>query len=329
MSSDDARTEQQKEFFSNRLKKRYRHLWKYARRVGTTAFRVYHRDIPEIPLEIDWYDGHLHIAEYLRPHDRSPEQHEQWLHQMIEVAARALTVSRERVFFKRRERQRGSRQYEPFDRAGHTITIEEQGLLFTVNLSDYLDTGLFLDHRALRLHVAKRCQGKRVLNLFAYTGSFTVYAAAAGARSTVTVDLSNTYIDWARDNLVLNGLFAPGHELRRGDVLREIENLHREGRRFDIIILDPPSFSNSKSMEGTFDVQRDHLQLIRRCLALLDPGGELFFSTNKRRFHLDYDGIATAGAAATKLTKLTMPEDFRGTNIHQVWGIRPGNSPRR
>ena len=314
---------EQQEFFANRLKKRHRHLWKYARRVGTTAFRVYHRDIPEIPLEIDWYDGHLHIAEYLRPHDRTPEQHEYWLQQMIDTAARTLTVPPERVFFKRRERQRGSNQYEPVSRSNYTLQIEEQGLLFKVNLSDYIDTGLFLDHRALRLHVAKRCADKRVLNLFAYTGSFTVYAVAGGARSTVTVDLSNTYIDWARENLVLNGLFAPGHEFRRADVLQEIQNLRREGRKFDIIILDPPSFSNSKSMDGTFDVQRDHVAIIRDCLTLLDRGGELFFSTNKRRFQLNYKELETHGVKVTKLTKLTMPEDFTGTNIHQVWGIKP------
>jgi 23S rRNA (guanine2445-N2)-methyltransferase / 23S rRNA (guanine2069-N7)-methyltransferase len=316
------KTGQQQEFFANRLKKRYRHLWKYAKRVGTNAFRVYHRDIPEVPLEIDWYDGHLHIAEYLRPHDRTEEEHLRWLETMIDTAARTLTVSRDRVFFKQRERQRGTSQYEPVARRNYTITVEEQGLVFKVNLSDYLDTGLFLDHRALRLHVAKRCPDKRVLNLFAYTGSFTVYAVAGGARSTVTVDLSNTYMDWAKENLVLNGLFAPGHEFRRADVLKEIGNLRRERRKFDIIVLDPPSFSNSKSMEGTFDIQRDHPQLIRDCLALLDRGGELFFSTNKRRFQLDKKEIERTGAKITKLTKLTMPEDFQGTNIHQVWGIR-------
>lgn len=317
------KTTQQQEFFANRLKKKFRHLWKYAKRVGTNAFRVYHRDIPEVPLEIDWYDGHLHVAEYLRPHNRSPEEHTRWLETMIDTAARTLTVPRERVFFKRRERQRGSSQYEPLTRSGYTVTIEEQGLLFKVNLSDYIDTGLFLDHRALRMHVATRCTNKRVLNLFAYTGSFTVYAAAGGARSTVTVDLSNTYIDWARENLILNGLFGPGHELRRADVLQELQNLHREGRRFDVVILDPPSFSNSKNMESTFDVQRDHVNLITDCLSLLNPGGELYFSTNKRRFQFDREAITDTGASITKLTKLTMPEDFQGTNIHQVWRINP------
>lgn len=320
--NNDPQWSVQKGFLSNRLKKRYRHLWKYAKRIGTNAFRVYHRDIPEIPLEIDWYDGHLHIAEYLRPHDRSPEEHERWLEEMIDTASRTLTVNRDRVFFKRRERQRGASQYEPVARRNYVITVEEQGLLFKVNLSDYLDTGLFLDHRDLRLHVAKRCRDKRVLNLFSYTGSFTVYAVAGGARSTVTVDMSNTYTDWARENLILNGLFGPGHEFRRADVLKEIQNLRQEGRRFDLIVLDPPSFSNSRSMDTTFDVQRDHADLIKSCLKLLDTGGELVFSTNKRRFRLANQEIRQTGAEITKLTKLTMPEDFKGTNIHQVWGIR-------
>ncbi len=344
MSDVSKKTEEQQTFFANRLKKRYRHLWKYAKRIGTNAFRVYHRDIPEVPLAVDWYDGHLHIAEFVRPHDRTPEEHERWLEIMLDTASRTLTVPRERVFFKRRERQRGTNQYEQVSTRRYTITVEEHGLLFKVNLSDYLDTGLFLDHRDLRLHVAKRCHAKRVLNLFAYTGSFTVYAAAAGARSTTTVDLSNTYIEWARENLALNALTSSQHEFRRADVLKEVETLRRERRTFDVIVLDPPSFSNSKNMDRTFDVQRDHVALIHACLGLLAPGGELFFSTNKKRFQFGRQeitapresqrdgrngsprgkGIPGRGSSAVeirKLTKLTMPEDFKETGIHSVWSI--------
>ena len=331
--TDPAKTEEQRTFFANRLKKRFKHLWKYAKRVETNAFRVYHRDIPEIPFAVDWYDGHLHIAEYARPHDRTDEEHDAWLETMVDTAARTLTVPRERVFFKRRERQRGSAQYEPLERRNYTITVDEHGLLFEVNLSDYIDTGLFLDHRDLRLYVAKGVAHQRVLNLFAYTGSFTVYAAAAGAASTVTVDLSNTYINWARTNMQLNALDAPNHEFRRGDVLEEMETLRREGRRFDAIVLDPPSFSNSKNMRDTFDVQRDHVGLINRCIDLLDPaprGGHparVIFSTNKRRFQFHRQEL-NAGEIR-KLTKLTMPEDFAGTNIHQVWSIAaPTRRPR-
>ncbi|MDA3951188.1 MAG: class I SAM-dependent methyltransferase [Spirochaeta sp.] len=323
--TDPAKTEEQRTFFANRLKKRFKHLWKYAKRVETNAFRVYHRDIPEIPFAVDWYDGHLHIAEYARPHERTDEEHDAWLETMVDTAARTLTVPRGRVFFKRRERQRGSSQYEPLERRNYTITVEEHGLLFQVNLSDYIDTGLFLDHRELRLYVAKGVTQHRVLNLFAYTGSFTVYAAAAGASSTVTVDLSNTYLTWARKNMQLNALDAPNHEFRRGDVLEEIETLRREGRKFDTIVLDPPSFSNSKNMRDTFDVQRDHVGLINACIELLDPAarggqpGRVIFSTNKRRFQFHRQEL-NAGETR-KLTKLTMPDDFAGTNIHQVWSI--------
>lgn len=320
---------QQQEYFANRLKKKHKHLWKYARRVETNAFRVYHRDIPELPFEIDWYDGHLHIAEVLRPHDRTEEEHERWLSRMVQTAGNALTVPPGRVFFKQRQRQSGNNQYEPVSRDSYTLTVIEQGLLFKVNLSDYLDTGLFLDHRALRLHVAKRCTGKKVLNLFCYTGSFSVYAAAAGASSTLSVDLSNTYLAWAEENLVLNGLAGPEHQQRRGDVLRELQELHRDGRRFDVIILDPPSFSNSKKMSDTLDVQRDHVELIRRCLAVLSPQGELFFSTNRRRFQFRREQVEGLGATIRTLTKMTMPEDFSGTNIHSVWSIIPRPPARR
>lgn len=336
--------EEQASFFANRLKKRFKHLWKYARRVETNAFRVYHRDIPELPFAVDWYNNHLHIAEYARPHERSEQEHNDWVTLMADTAARALTVPRERVFLKRRERQKGSDQYQPVDRRGYTLEIEEHGLVFEVNLSDYIDTGLFLDHRELRLHVAKRCEGRRFLNLFAYTGSFSVYAAAAGARSTLSLDLSNTYLDWARRNMELNMLMGPEHEFRRCDVLSELGRLRAEGRRFDVIVLDPPSFSNSKNMDRTLDVQRDHVGLITDCLALLEPGGELFFSTNMRRFNFGRQEVLDAArnlsadrrpggsqprasraanevVEVRKLTKLTMPEDFRDTRIHQAWSI--------
>lgn len=316
---DNDRSAEQATFFANRLKKRFKHLWKYARRMETNAFRVYHRDIPEVPFAVDWYDGHLHIAEYERPHDRSDAAHAAWVELMVDTAARALTVPRERVFLKRRFRRKAELQYEPLAERGYTIPVMEAGLVFTVNLSDYIDTGLFLDHRLLRVWVARRATGKRVLNLFCYTGSFTVYAAAAGARSTLSVDLSNTYLEWARANMVANGLAGPEHEFRRADVLAEIDALRRAGSRFELIVLDPPTFSNSKKMQTTFDVQRDHRELINRCLELLSPGGILVFSTNRRRFQFDRAGITSEDIR--KLTKLTMPEDFAGSNIHQAWSI--------
>lgn len=321
MSGAD-RTAEQAEFFANRLKKRHKHLWRYAGRIGTNAFRIYHRDIPELPFVVDWYNNHLHVAEYERPHDRSPTEHEAWLRTMMDTASRALTVPRERVFVKRRDRQRGSDQYEVVARRGYTLEIVERELIFRVNLSDYVDTGLFLDHRDLRLYVAKRAYSKRVLNLFAYTGSFTVYACAAGAKSSLTIDLSTTYTDWTRDNLRLNGLLAPQHEIRKADVLQEVKGLIEERRRFDIIVLDPPVFSNSKNMNGTWDLQRDHAWLIRSCVKLLAPGGELVFSTHKKKFQFQRNELGPV--EIRRLTKATMPEDFRGTNIHSAWSIRTG-----
>ncbi len=320
----DQRLDIQAEFFANRLKKRFRHLWKWARRTGVTAFRVYHRDIPELPFSVDWYDGHLIVAEYARPHDRSDLEHESWVDHMTATAARALGVSVDRLFVKRRVRQRGSAQYERSDSRRYEITIAENGLRFRVNLSDYLDTGLFLDHRDLRRYLGERAQGTRVLNLFGYTGAFTVYAAAGGARSTVTVDLSNTYLRWAEENLRENALYGPDHLLVRADVTEFLSEEAQSTNRYDWIILDPPSFSNSKKMAGTFDVQRDHADVIRRCMNLLTRRGQVVFSTNRRNFRLTVDGIRDA--EATKITKLTMPEDFAGTGIHQAWIIRRTSS---
>ena len=311
--------QEQRAFFANRLRKRFKHLWKYAKRVETTAFRVYHKDIPEIPFAVDWYDGHLHIAEYARPHDRTKPEHEEWLRAMVDTAAKTLTVPRERVFLKKRERQKDGAQYTPVDQRGYIVTVEEHGLLFKVNLSDYVDTGLFLDHRELRLYVAKGAREQRFLNLFAYTGSFTVYAAAAGAASTLTIDLSNTYLAWAKENLTLNALQSEEHEFHRGDVMEAIGFLADQGRQFDMIVLDPPSFSNSRKMNQTFDVQRDHVALIDGVMRLVAPGGKIVFSTSRRRFRFHRHEI-DAGEIR-KLTRSTMPEDFRGTDIHRAWSI--------
>lgn len=314
-----ARLERQREFFANRLKKRFRHLWKYAKRVETNAFRVYHRDIPEIPLTVDWYNNHLVIAEFARPYEESEEEHQEGLRALTETAARTLTVHRERVFLKVRKRLTGSTQYERVNKRRYEIEIEERGLRFIVNLSDYIDTGLFLDHRDLRLYVARMAAGKSVLNLFGYTGAFSVYCGAAGAREIETLDLSNTYLRWAERTMALNGLTNPEYRFRRVDVLEEIPRLAETRRRFDIIVLDPPSFSNSKNMRSTWDVQRDHAALINSLLQLLRPGGRIYFSTNKRRFRLENGRIESG--AIIDITKRTMPDDFADTGIHKAWSI--------
>lgn len=311
---------QQAEFFANRLKKMKRHLWKWADRNGISAFRLYHKDIPELPFAVDWYDGYVHMSEFRRPHERSPEEHEAWLDEMMVTAARALGVAEDRVFLKVRERQKGKSQYERQGREGFWLEIGEHGLIFLVNLTDYIDTGLFLDHRELRRQVAMWSKKKRVLNLFSYTGAFSCYAAAGGAKSTTSVDLSNTYTDWARQNLERNGFVGTEHELVTDDVLAYLDSAGKRNRRYDLIILDPPTFSNSKKMDWNLDIQKDHVRLIAMCEKLLEKDGTLLFSTNKKGFRLSREKLQ--GRQIKDITKMTMPRDFQSTGIHKVWTIR-------
>lgn len=310
------------EMLANRLRKTRRHRTRWARRQSLDAFRLYDRDIPEIPLAIDLYGGHLHIAEYARRGGlRGPggdgDGEVGWVAEMARVAAAVHEVAADKVFTKTRRRMRGSDQYERLGAAGTTVVVQERGLSFRCNLSDYLDTGLFLDHRPTRALVAAEAAGKRVLNLFCYTGSFTVYAAAAGARATTSVDLSNTYLDWTGDNLSLNGLAGPQHQLVRDDVLVWLGAEASRGGRYDLIVLDPPTFSTSKRMTETLDIQRDHVALVQAALKLLDAGGVLWFSTNARRFRLVE--AAFAGAAFGDMTAQTIPDDFRDRSIHRCW----------
>ncbi len=309
------------EIFSNRLKKRKKHLWKWARRNEITCFRVYQRDIPEIPFTVDIYDGRLHIAEYDRPNDRSPEEHAAWSDAMVRAAADALTVPMEKVFVKFRQVQLRDRRYQKLDDEGHAFPVKEGGLEFLVNLSDYIDTGLFLDHRITRDMVRSAAAARRVLNLYAYTGSFSVYAADGGATSTTSVDLSNTYCAWARDNLSRNGFIGPGHRIIASDVEKFLDAEIKNGGRYDLIVLDPPTFSNSKKMQGVLDIQRDHTALINRCLRILSGDGLLLFSTNFRR--LKFENSALEGAAAEEITDKTTPEDFAGKVPHRCWIIHP------
>ncbi|MGH7134963.1 MAG: bifunctional 23S rRNA (guanine(2069)-N(7))-methyltransferase RlmK/23S rRNA (guanine(2445)-N(2))-methyltransferase RlmL, partial [Pirellulales bacterium] len=241
------KAQEQAEIFARRLAARARHLRRWPKR-GITCYRLYDRDVPEVPLIVDRYEDCLHMAEYERPHDRSPAEHADWLDLMAKTAADTLEVPRKNVFMKRRERQRGTNQYERFAEQGRTLVVNEGGLKFRVNLSDYLDTGLFLDHRVTRSLVRDAAAGKRFLNLFGYTGSFTVYAAAGAATATTTVDLSNTYLDWAQDNLRLNGLAAATHRFVRDDAASFLK-FHRPGPAFDLAVVDPPTFSNRKKTD--------------------------------------------------------------------------------
>jgi 23S rRNA (guanine2445-N2)-methyltransferase / 23S rRNA (guanine2069-N7)-methyltransferase len=308
--------------FRRRLAKRFKHLSKWARRQGIEAFRVYDRDIPEIPLAIDWYAGWLHAAEYDRPHERTEIEHEVWLDRMIEAAAAELGVPPDRTFLKTRRRQRGGEQYQKVDERKALVTVREGGLAFECNLSDYVDTGLFLDHRTTRSLVRDEAAGKRFLNLFGYTGSFSVYAAAGGAVETTSVDLSNTYLEWTRTNLARNGFKDAGrHRTVRDEARAFLE--HRARRQeppFDLVVVDPPTYSRSAKSEAPWDVQQDHAGLLELVAGNLARGGVVYFSTNFRRFRLATERLEPL-FSIREITSRTIPEDFRNERIHRAWRL--------
>ncbi len=310
--------------FRNRLDRMGKHWRKWARRQGITCFRLYDRDIPDVPLVIDWYEGQLHVAEFVRPHDRSEAEHRVWLDFIVREAAEALGVDPDtQTFLKRRERQRGKSQYERQDDAGDMLAVHEGGHTFLVNLSDYLDTGLFLDHRQTRALVEAEAAGKRFVNLFGYTGSFTVYAAAGGAASTTTVDLSNTYLNWARQNMRQNGFTGAAHQFARDDAIAFLR--HRAARhepRFDLAVVDPPTFSNSKRLADVWDVQQHHAELLNLLVEQMAPGGKIYFSTNLRRFKLYEDTLRHV--TLREITAQTIPPDFRNKRIHRCWTLVKG-----
>ena len=297
---------------TNRLRKRAKHLAKWARREGVTCYRVYDCDIPEIPLVIDVYEAHLHMAAFARDDDEKRD--DAWLEQMRLAACEALGVAPSRAIAKRRAGQPGTSQYGRVAQSGSYFAVSEAGHRFRVNLRDFVDTGLFLDHRVTRARVGAEAAGKRFLNLFCYTGAFTVYAAAAGAAATTSVDLSKTYLEWAEDNLRLNGIALAAHRLGRADAM---EFLTRETGTYDLAVLDPPTFSNSKKMRGDMSLQRDHVTLINATLRLLSPGGVLWFSTNFRKFKLEEEALEAA--QIEDLTRATLPEDIPDPKTRYCW----------
>lgn len=300
----------------NRLRKNARHLGRWARRAGIEAWRVYDRDIPEFPYAVDRYGDWLNVQRFA---GRMPRTEETIARELAAIAS-ALDVPATQVAYKLRQRQRGVAQYEKLAARGVAFVVREQGLRFEVNLTDYLDTGLFLDHRETRQRVRAEADGRRMLNLFAYTGSFSVYAGSGGAASTSSVDLSQTYQDWTRRNLELNGLRDPRrHRLLRADVLVWLREAADRGERFDLIVLDPPSFSNSKRMQASFDIARDHYPLMARALDVLAPGGILYFSTNRQGFRLDARLAGLPGVA--EVTASTVPPDFQRRQPHRCWRI--------
>jgi 23S rRNA (cytosine1962-C5)-methyltransferase len=294
--------------FRNRLEKVYKHLSKQARRQGVSCFRFYDHDLPEFPFIIEQYEDKLYVSEYQRRHGMDDAAHEEWLEGAVEVMAAVTGVAADEVYTKLRRRivQR-SGQYQKLAAEKEEFVVQEGGLKFIVNLKDYLDTGLFLDHRTTRAMVREGSAGKRVLNLFCYTGSFSVYAAAGGASEVVSVDLSKTYLDWAERNMQLNFTDAP-HQTVHADVKAWLKTEAAESA--DLIVMDPPSFSNSKRMDDVLDVQRDHVELINDCLQLLRPGGLLYFSTNLTSFQLDAGSIHAT--SIKDITKATTPFDFAG-----------------
>ncbi|WP_049256127.1 class I SAM-dependent methyltransferase [Neisseria bacilliformis] len=306
--------------FANRLGKNIKHLMKWAKRNGIEAWRIYDRDIPQFPFAVDVYGSQIHLQEYDTGWLMQPEEYEAWLAEIIEAIVFVTGFSSDDIHLKRRERQKGVQQYEKTGRAGEDFVIEENGRKFWVNLDKYLDTGLFLDHRNTRKKVGDTAAGKRFLNLFSYTGSFTVYAATGGAVSSETVDLSNTYLDWARRNFELNGIDLAKHQIIRADVFQYLQTAFEAGKQFDLIVMDPPSFSNSKKMSDTLDIQRDHARLIQGAMKLLAPNGLMYFSNNLRSFALD-ESIAEQ-YLVKDISKQSVPDDFRNKKIHQCWEIR-------
>ena len=296
--------------FRNRLTKVFRHISKQAKRQGISCYRIYDHDLPEFPFCIELYGEKLYVAEYKRRHNMPEEEHDLWIEKSIEVIAEVLSVKTENIFLKLRQRKPGRLgQYQKYDEKQHEFEVEENGLKFIINLGDYLDTGLFLDHRITRQMIREQSAGKKVLNLFAYTGSFSVYAAAGGANEIITVDLSKTYLNWAERNLHLNGFTDKStFTFIHADVKQYLKTIPVD--YFDIIIMDPPTFSNSKRMDDFLEIQRDHAELINDCLRGLKTGGVLYFSTNFKKFILDKGQIAMA--VIKDITKSTTPFDFEG-----------------
>lgn len=296
--------------FRNRLTKVFRHVSKLARRQGVTCYRIYDHDLPEFPLCIEMYENWLYVAEYRRNHHMEETEHSEWLEGCKSIIEEITGIPSARIVLRTRQRKSNRQdQYQKLDDEKEYMIVQEQGLKFKINLTDYLDTGLFLDHRITRDMVRSHAEDKKVLNLFCYTGSFSVYAAAGRASEVVSVDLSKTYLKWATENMELNGLFNPAkHSYLHEDVKQYLPTL--PSGYFDLVIMDPPTFSNSKRMEDFLDIQQDHPVLIRQTLAALKPGGVIYFSTNFSRFQLQAESFT--GCTVKDITKATTPFDFQG-----------------
>ncbi len=302
---------------ANKVLKRYRHLRKRFARENIEVFRLYDWDIPEIRAVVDWYGGHLVIGEYTRTQS-TPE----WLPLMGAAVAQALGVPREKLHLKqRRAGFQGGRRYRRLDFTNRRIVVAERDFRFYVNPYDYIDTGLFADHRNTRQMIREASAGKDFLNLFCYTGTFSCYAARGGARTTVSVDRAETAIQWARDNMTLNAIPEAGNSLVQAHADDFLKSARRRQQRFDLAVVDPPSYSTTRGRREGFDILRDHPLLLAAVAALMRPGGTIWFSTNHQDFTLAMDRLAVA--AVDEITAATIPEDYRSKRktIHRCWKI--------
>ncbi|MBF0479134.1 MAG: class I SAM-dependent methyltransferase [Candidatus Omnitrophica bacterium] len=303
----------QSEILANRVRKNFAHLAKRYAKQNIDCFRLFDWDIPEVRAVVDWYAGHLVVGEYVHL-QTGPE----WLPQMAEAVAEALGVPSYRTHVKRRQTktEEGPR-YSKLASTGERMKVRERDLQFWVNLDDFLDTGLFSDHRDTRVLIGKLAKEKDFLNLYGYTGTFTCAAALGGVKSSVTVDRSATYLKWAEDNLQLNGLLTPQHEMVQSDVTMYLRQAVRYGRRFTLALIDPPSFYKNHDAGVSFDINRDHPELIRQVLKIMAPGSLVFFSTNHQRFEPKLEGLSIKDLV--ELTPKSIPEDYRNRQVHRCW----------
>ena len=303
--------------FANRLQKNIKKIEKWAKQQGLDAYRLYDADLPEYNLAVDRYADHIVVQEYAAPKNIDENKARQRLLDAVNATLQVTGIETNKLILKVRQKQKGTNQYEKLANKGEYFYVNEYGAKLWVNLTDYLDTGLFLDHRLTRKMLGELAQGKDFLNLFAYTGSATVHAALGKAKSTTTVDMSNTYLNWAEQNLLLNDIEGKQHKLIQADCLQWLEKCDRQ---FDLIFVDPPTFSNSKRMEDSWDVQRDHIKLMTNLKRILRPNGTIVFSNNKRGFKMDFAKLEELGLSAVEISHKTLPLDFeRNKQIHNCW----------
>lgn len=302
----------------NRIRKNYRHVKKWAKRTLTDCFRIYDRDIREYPLAIDYYAGRFCVHYFARSRDRD-EPPEELVEEAVGAICSIFNANSEDIYWRTRIRREKRQQYEKAGEANEFFIVLEYGVKFKVNLLDYLDTGLFLDHRETRKIVAAESKDKRVLNLFAYTCSFSVHAAMCGSSYTKSVDMSNTYTEWGKDNFKLNHLSLKTNEIVRADCLKFLNSEIFSGKKYDIIIIDPPTISRSKKMDEMFDIQLDYIFLLNKSLELLTTEGVIFFSTNSRKFF--FDESVFDNCVIKEISHKTLPIDFHDSKIHRCWRI--------